>query len=54
MDSLVYKTLTMAIVFIFLWIIVISGMLFIQLHHCLGLFPTPHGVDGTKVKQIAK
>jgi len=28
--------------------------LFIQLHHCFGFFPTPHGVDGTKVKQIAK
>jgi hypothetical protein len=29
-------------------------VLFIQLHHCLGLLPTPHGVDGIEVKQIAK
>jgi hypothetical protein len=29
-------------------------VLFVQLHHCPGLHPNPHGVYGTKVKQITK
>jgi hypothetical protein len=29
-------------------------VLLIQLHHCLGFLPTPHGVDDIEVKQIAK
>jgi hypothetical protein len=29
-------------------------VLLIQLHHCLGFLPTPHGFDDIEVKQIAK